>query len=867
VSTATSPDPAAVATELERLAGSQSFRKAERCLCLLRHLTSQALEGRGSELKEYSLGVTVFGRPASYDPRIDPIVRLEARRLRLKLAEYYQQEGVNDPVVIDLPKGGYLPDFRFRRAEAETPPEPPAASVPNRHLPIRLAAAALLVVVAAACWYAFRTRQPGVPARPSVAVLGFRDLSAGNESRWISAALSELMNIDLGAEQRLRTAPLENVARMRTELSLAPQSTYPVELLERIRMNLASDYLVSGSYSAPDGRVHLDVMLVDARSGRQIAAIADDAVEEHLPELAQRCAQQIRAQLGARLPPSGRPSFEASAMQPYARGMESLRQGDPLSGRAYLEKAAAAAPSNPLVHSGLAEAWSALGLDIRAGQEAKLAFDSSAALERVEQLEIEGRYRSIANDWPRAIQIYQALYTVLPDDLEYGLLLASAQSHGGKAQEAFATIRALRSLPAPLRDDPRIDMAEARAAGAVSDFARTRQLAHQAGEKAAAHGARLQYARARLLESGAMQTLAVAGYAEVRLEARRICAELGDRACVAAAYRIEANQMSAIGNLAAAQNLYRAAFDIANQIGSANEKLNALMGLANASKLEGDLRTAEGYYQAALPVGTEMGPAKSYPVSLDLAGVLAEAGRIVEARALIDQALQVARQIGDREGIALCQGALAHTMALQGRLAEALGSYTEALAVLRQVNEPYELLETLLEVGNTQLEQDDLPAARKSFEETRALAHSFPDGFAGPEIEMAFARLSFAESHFPDAASHARLALAGFAAAGRQGDRFQAAAILTRALIAQGSLAEASAVFAQVPLPDFGKLPAESILEFQIARCFLLAHTGRREEAVHTMDLLSAEAARSGVPKLAKDALEASKAIAKVSRS
>src|SRR5271154_5685109 len=106
---ATAPDDDAIAGELERLASSNCFRRAERCLRLLRHLTNVTLEGRSGELKEYALGVTVLERPESFDPRIDPMVRLEARRLRLKLAEYYQEEGLTDRVVIDLPKGAYVP--------------------------------------------------------------------------------------------------------------------------------------------------------------------------------------------------------------------------------------------------------------------------------------------------------------------------------------------------------------------------------------------------------------------------------------------------------------------------------------------------------------------------------------------------------------------------------------------------------------------------------------------------------------------------------------------------------------------------------------------------------------------------------------
>jgi tetratricopeptide (TPR) repeat protein len=199
---------------------------------------------------------------------------------------------------------------------------------------------------------------------------------------------------------------------------------------------------------------------------------------------------------------------------------------------------------------------------------------------------------------------------------------------------------------------------------------------------------------------------------------------------------------------------------------------------------------------------------------------------------------------------------------LEGKNSEALGKYNEAIGILREVNGPYELAETLLDVGNTQLEQGDLAGARKSFEETRSLFHKVPGGFETPEIEMALARLGFSESDFAGAAQHARLALSGFTATGREGDRFAAAAVLMRALIAQGNIAEASEVLAQVPSPDVKKLPSESVFQFEIARCFVLANTGGREEAERAMDVVSANAARSGLPKLAREALQAKKALA-----
>jgi DNA-binding winged helix-turn-helix (wHTH) protein/TolB-like protein len=745
---------------------------------------------------------------------------------------------------------------------AELPPAVPVQQ--HRSLSGWLALSIALVAVAAASFYVFLHRPAALPVRASIAVLGFRDLSTQKDSLWISAALSELMNVDLGAEQRLRILPLDNVARMRTELALTLQPAYSVELLQRIRRNLGSDYLVTGAYLPKGPVIHLDVTLFDLRSARALGTIGDDATYDQLPQLTERCTQRIRTQLGVRLSSTSYPPFEASAMEPYARGMELLRQGDALGARPYLEKAAQAAPSNPLIHSGLAAAWSALGLDVRSAQEAKLALDYSPALGRVEQLEIEGRYRAIAQDWPRAVQVYAALFTLLPYDLEYGLQLASAESSGGKAQEALTTVKALRALPPPITDDPRIDLAEARAAGALSDFARTRQAAERAAEKARARGATLQYARARMLQAGAMQTMAVSGYSDIRSEARGLCAQLGDHACVAAAYRTEANQMSVTGNLPAARRLYQSALEISNQIGNSLEKLNGLNGLAYDARLEGDLPAAENYLQAALVVGTEMGPQKRHSICLDLAQVLAEEGHLARARTFIAEALQVSQQIGEQEGIGLSRATEGELLDLEGKGSEALDSYKDALRILRQVNEPVIVGETLLEYGNVQLEKGDLSGARKSFQESRALPSGLPTGSVTPDSELAFAHLGFAEGHFADAASQARLALSGMTAAGRKGDQLEATAVLTRALITLGKTTEASETLAQSRPQDTAKFPLKSLFHYRIARCFVLASTGHNAEALQAMDLLNADARRLGVPSLENESLQAKKALGKI---
>lgn len=108
-------NPAHEATaELARVLGSQTFRQVERLKRFLNFIVTESTSGRGDQLKEYVIGVQVFDKEPSFDPRADPIVRVQARRLRARLVRYYRDEGHEDALVIEMPKGGYSPVFRQR---------------------------------------------------------------------------------------------------------------------------------------------------------------------------------------------------------------------------------------------------------------------------------------------------------------------------------------------------------------------------------------------------------------------------------------------------------------------------------------------------------------------------------------------------------------------------------------------------------------------------------------------------------------------------------------------------------------------------------------------------------------------------------
>jgi TolB-like protein len=110
--------PSTVSSELDKILSSSTFIRSKRLGRFLRFTVEQCLEGRQGALKEYLVGVEVFNKLETFDPRIDSIVRVEARRLRSKLEKYYQTEGRDDNVIIQFRKGSYVPQILNREQAA-----------------------------------------------------------------------------------------------------------------------------------------------------------------------------------------------------------------------------------------------------------------------------------------------------------------------------------------------------------------------------------------------------------------------------------------------------------------------------------------------------------------------------------------------------------------------------------------------------------------------------------------------------------------------------------------------------------------------------------------------------------------------------
>ena len=180
----------AVRRQLKRVLESPGFSRNERLSRFLRFVVEGHLDGKDHELKESVIAVEVFGRSPDFDSRLDPVVRTEAVRLRARLSEYYIKDGKADALVIELPKGGYVP--HFREVEEERPliapiPEQPRRAVWRPGFWFRLELACLVIVLAAAGWWWIQHRNAPI----AIAVLPLENTSHDPANDYFADGLTD----------------------------------------------------------------------------------------------------------------------------------------------------------------------------------------------------------------------------------------------------------------------------------------------------------------------------------------------------------------------------------------------------------------------------------------------------------------------------------------------------------------------------------------------------------------------------------------------------------------------------------------------------------------------------------------------------
>ncbi|HTS47763.1 MAG TPA: winged helix-turn-helix domain-containing protein [Bryobacteraceae bacterium] len=674
----------------------------------------------------------------------------------------------------------------------------PSLSKPRRKVLYAFAALALLCVAAGAALWFHRSSAGGF-RRKSVAVLGIRDLSKSSSETWLQTALAEMLTSELASAGKLRTIPSDDVVRWRSGLGNRAGGAGDTGLLKLAHRNFDADAFVLGSYvtigTCPECRVRVDLGVFDARTGERLSAILDEAPARELLDLTTRLGAKLRAHFGIDGPRAAPPPWPvSSAMREYAEGLSAFRRIDPMAARDHLQAAANADPGNALIHSALADVWTMLGYSSRATDESRRAYELSSSLSRLDQLAIEARYRANAQQRDRAIEIYRSIFRLFPDSLEDGLNLARAQFRGMKYADAISTLTVLRRLPKPAGNDPRIDLLEAQCFGAASDFVKTRDGARRSALEAKSRGAMYLYARARLLEGGAMQTMAEPRYDEAQTEARTVCEQLGDRQCVATAWRIRGNERFYMGKFREAQEAYLQGAVVARELGDNTELSEILNGLGVVAEANLEWDQAEKSFLEAISLRKEAGYSPS-DIQVQLADFYLHTGRLREAARAGEEAYVEAEKTSARLEIGEVYLLRSELARLDGSLPMAQDMASRSIVESRATKSSSDLTLGLASLSSIQTARGDLQQADVSLAEASKSYAPLHQSVAVPEvqgaIELARAELLLAKGDFQHAADEARRSAADFSAAHLHQNSGQALVVEANALDILGRIPEA----------------------------------------------------------------------------
>lgn len=241
-----------VEEQLERILASRDFRASDKLSAFLRFVVEETLAGRSDRIKGYTVATEVFGRPADFDPAADPVVRIQAGRLRRRLDTYYHTAGADDPVVVEVPKGHYAAAFSSRE------------SATIAHSPIR--------------------------TRPTIAVLPFACIGDSNDAESLADGISEELTVGF-----TRFMSLAVIARQSTLVYRKTTAS-----IESVSVDLGARFIVTGSVRQLGDTIRVATQLTDATDSVQLWAetMQVDLSTTGMRDIEDRVTTNVLARIG-----------------------------------------------------------------------------------------------------------------------------------------------------------------------------------------------------------------------------------------------------------------------------------------------------------------------------------------------------------------------------------------------------------------------------------------------------------------------------------------------------------------------------------------------------------------------------------------
>ena len=473
----------------------------------------------------------------------------------------------------------------------------------------------------------------------------------------------------------------------------------------------------------------------------------------------------------------------------YTKGRKALASFHAEEAKGFFKSAIQAEPGFPLAYSALAEAWAQLGYKAEAGKQAQQAEKLAVHLPREDQLLVEARSFQLNGKLDKAIASYQALFAFHPENVEFGLALADAQIGANQGKAALETLEGMR-LHGTTKPDPRLDLAEARAAGKISDFARQKKAADQALARGEQEGSSLLMARALVFRGMARFDLGDPSAANTDFErAKELYTKGADKRGMAEVLYTTAYAMYHQGKMEEARKYYQEARDTYHDLGDRAGESAMLFNLASVAGEEGKLDAARKGFEEMLTLSREIGDRQQEATALGNIGKLFyDQGKLLEATQPIANSRAIYQELGNRQMQAAQLRTLADVLADQLDLAQAEVHYQEALELATAIGDQSRIADVNLALGELLAIRGDLAAAEAHYKQALTLFQQLGDEVRATDVQFDLAKLQIEQGRLFQAEASAQQALKGSQAASTTAE---AEALLAQIDLAQRELPKA----------------------------------------------------------------------------
>ena len=645
-----------------------------------------------------------------------------------------------------------------------------------------------------------------VKLRRSIAVLEFRNLSKHPEDEWLSTALAEMFRTELAAGDQLRLVPGDQISQSGFEIPFVAAATFSKDSLLDLRSNLETDFVALGSYTViregTTPQIRLDLRIQDTAAGEVVTQASATGNQSELFTLVFQVGSRVREHFAVG-DTSTEQEEQVRASVPanpqgarlYAEGLAKLREFEYKIAFDLLSQAVAAEPKSAQGHAALSAAWQALGNDAKAIDEAQQALTLAKNLRSEEQLSIEGQYRRLNHQWPKAIEIYRTLNDLYPDNLDYAIRLAQCQQTSGVGKEGLVTLAAARKLPSPLGEDPRIDVLEAGIRTDIGDFKTAQSIAAQAIEKGKQRHARLVLAQALRAESSVLARLGENDQAIKDMnEAKVLFAAAGDLRSSGIVISLAARMSYNQGKYEEARKHYEEALTIYRQVGNRQSAARTIEGIGNVYYSEGQLPEAKRKYEEALIIARELESKVDISSMLgNIANVLDALGQLADSEKAQEEALKLFKETGNKRGEATTESNLASVFIQEGELAKAEQHYLAAIALNEGTGEKATRGYNLLGWSDVLYYRDNLKDARDKAEQSLSIRQEIEDQVQITYTWGRLAMICLEQGQFAEAEKFAADSVHQLENANVPESLTDANAILALVLLGEGKAVEARA--------------------------------------------------------------------------